>query len=138
MFTLFISFFAFSGFAQQNIDEKDGVSYTYTLTKVKEDAKFIYYSALVKAVNKNGFDVFYQGPKNKTNPFFATIEESNSGTSFYFEGTLSRLQLGDIPLYYLKPNASFSSTKEFKIKKDTNPLFKLDYVNTLDQISSLK
>lgn len=124
--------------SQTSIDEKDGILFTYTINKLKEDAKFTYYSASVKVVNSNDFELFYQGSKNKVNPFFATIEESNSGESYYFEGVPSRLQLGDIPLYYLKPKSSFSTTKEFKVKKDVTPTFKLAYSNNFDRLNDLK
>ena len=124
--------------AQTEIAQKDGIVFTNTITKIKEDAKFVYYSATVKAVNNNDYDIFYKGPKNKLNPFFATIQESNSGTSFYFEGSASRLQLVDIPLYYLKPKDTFTTTQEFKVKKEISPIFKLDYINTFDKITDLK
>lgn len=124
--------------SQEKIDEKDGIIFTATLTKIKEDNNNVFYSAQIRAINTNDYDAFYQGPKNKINPFFATIREINSSTDLYLEGTSSRLQVGDIPLYYIKAKGSLSTAKEFKIKKDRNPVFRLHFSTSLVRITDFK
>lgn len=120
------------------VSDVDGVFVSYKLTKLKEDAKKDVYLITVKAVNKNDFDVFYEGPTNGVNPFLATTSIRNANTEIYLTGEKSKLRTEKAVLYYIKKGGSITSEKEVKINKGVAPIVTNEFVSQPKTISEFR
>lgn len=131
-------FLSVSAKAQEKIDELEGVVFNFSLTKIKDDSKFNYYSATVNAVNTNAHDIFYRVPGNQAKPIFATIIEDESDTVFNLEGLPVNLFMDNMPLYFMEANSVTTSVKEFQIKKGSDHSFKLSFNLPLEKLLDLR
>ncbi|QNK64257.1 hypothetical protein H7F33_07170 [Pedobacter sp. PAMC26386] len=120
------------------LDEKEGVSLSYKIIKLKEDAKKDTYLITVKATNKSDSDLFYEASSNKVNPFFASATVRNGDTDIYITGLESKLYTANKALFYIKKGGSVSSDKEFKIAKGTLPVITSEFLTPLKNISEIR
>lgn len=116
------------------VADKDGVFISYKLTKIKEDTKKETYLISVKASNKNDYDVYYEGPTNKVNPFFCTLTIRNTKDNIYLTGSESRLMSVNKPLFYIKRGSYVSADKEVKVDKGSSPVLTADFLSELKDI----
>ena len=118
--------------------EQNGIVLSYQLTKLSETEKKDTYLLVVKAVNKNSYDAFYQAPKNGVNPFFGEIIVRNANAMVYLTGTESKLSTADGKLHYLKSLGTMTFEKEFKIDKAQKPIITAKLFHDLSNISDLR
>lgn len=119
---LFCLFPLFSKAQDVEFEKKDGVVLTYKLTKLREDVKKDTYLLVVKAINKNDYPVFYQGPANNVNPFLASVTVRNSDDNINLTANPSRLTADNRKLYYLDKGSEISEEKEIKVLKGQLPI----------------
>lgn len=136
LFLLFVSAHAYS--QDTILSEEDGITLSYKLSKLQDGDKKDSYLITVKATNKNTFDVFYNGPKNGVNPFFAEVTVRNIDQNVYLTATESKLMTSEGRLYYLRASGSVSGEKEFKIGKGITPVITSKFFNDLKQISEFR
>lgn len=135
---LVLVFLSLSVKGQEKIEELEGVVFNFSLTKIKGDEKFNYYSATVIAVNTNAHDIFYRVPGNHVEPIFATITELGSDTVFALQGLPVNLFIDNMPVYFIETNSSITSVKEFQLKKGSDPSFKLSFSLPYEKLLDLR
>jgi len=135
--TLFINNFL-KAQVKNEINDQDGIYVTYELTKIEENSKKETYLAIIKAENKNDFDVFYSVPLTTQangsksvgilqSKGFSQIAVRN-GTGFFGDyqtlvGTETNLITNDNFILFTIPKGKFvTGEKEFKVKKGVKPI----------------
>ena len=139
-FSILLFFFYSFLQAQDKIvlNNQDGIYVTYELTKIEETAKKDTYLAIVKAENKNDYDVFYEVPLTKQangttaisileNKSFAQIIVRNStgmfGDNIDLVAKESKFVTNDTKILFTIPKGTFiTNEKEFKIKNGVKPI----------------
>jgi hypothetical protein len=134
--SLFISSLCYS--QEKALDEKDGISISYKLTKVKEDSKKDTYLVTCKAKNISNEELFYEAPENKINPFFATITVRNTNSFLNLIGIESKLSVGKKVLFYIKKGGVVSTEKEIKFDKGVEPILTNEFVGVFKPISEYR
>jgi len=151
LLSLFSFFFSFLE-AQDKIvlNNQDGVYVSYELTKIESGSKKDTYLAVVKAENKNEYDVFYSIPLTKQsngtstiglleNISFAQSSVRNStglfGDNLNLNGHQTKLITNDNKALFLIPRGNFiTSEKEFKTKKGVIPIITNTFLFSLKGI----
>ena len=123
---------------EAKLEEKDGISITYKLTKIKEEDKKDTYLIVCTAKNTTDQDLFYEASENKVNPFFAIVTVRNGSGYLNLIGTESKLSVGKKILFYVKKGSSVSVDKEVKFPKGTNPILTNEFVSELKPISDFR
>ncbi len=118
--------------------DQDGIVMSYKLTKLQDGDKKDTYLLTVKAVNKNSFDLFYQGPKNGVNPFFSEVNIRNGNDYLYLSATESRLMTSEGKLFYIKAGGTVNGEKEFKVGKGVTPIITSKFFSDLKPISEFR
>jgi len=120
------------------LNNQDGIYVSYELTKINDGAKKDTYLAVVRAENKNDYDVFYSVPLTKQangsvavgifeNKLFAQSIVRNSagllGDNINLAGLETKLITNDNKILYSISKGNFiTSEKEFKVKKGEKPI----------------
>jgi hypothetical protein len=120
------------------LDDKDGISVTYKLTKIKEEEKKDTYLIVCTAKNSTDQDLFYEAPENKVNPFFSTITVRNNSSYLNLIGLESKLSFGGIVFFYIKKGSSVSTEKELKFQKGITPILTNEFVSEIKPISEFR
>lgn len=141
LFALTLTFF-FQCFLQAQektvLNNQDGIFVTYELTKIEETSKKDTYLAVVKAENKNDYDVFYGIPLTKAangtitisalqNKSFAQTNIRNGtglfGDNASLTGIESKFFTNDNKILFSISKGNFiTSEKQFKVKKGVKPI----------------
>lgn len=138
---LSVSFLLFSYVQAQDkvlLNSQDGIYITYQLTKIKDGTKKDTYLAVVKAENKNDYDVFYGIPLTKLpngtttvsileNKLFAQSSVRNStslfGDNINLSGQETKLITNDNKILYSISKGDFITAEdEFKVRKGEKPI----------------
>ncbi|PRY48049.1 hypothetical protein B0I27_11737 [Arcticibacter pallidicorallinus] len=136
LLTLAFLTLALTGIAQEtSVLEQNGISISYTLTKLSAGEKKDTYLLNVKAMNKNTFDMFYQGPKNGVNPFLCEITIRKIDTYVYMTAPQSKLATLEGKLHYLRANDVLTAEKEFKVASNEKPIITAKLFGPLRPIS---
>ncbi len=153
LLTLSLFFFSFLQ-AQDKIslNNQDGIYVTYELTKIEDGPKKDTYLAVVRAENKNDFDVFYSIPLIKQangttgisileNRLFAQSSVRNSlslfGDNINLTGNETKLITNDNKILYSISKGNFiTNEKEFKVKKGVKPILTNTFLLPLKSIDN--
>jgi len=134
------------------LNNQDGVYVTYELTKINEGSKKDTYLAVVKAENKNDYDVFYSIPLTKQangstavsileNKLFAQSVVRNStsllGDNINMAGQETKLITNDNKILYSISKGTFvTAEKEFKVKNGVKPILTNTFLFPLKSIDN--
>ncbi|RYE29026.1 MAG: hypothetical protein EOP48_32935 [Sphingobacteriales bacterium] len=140
------------GFAQEkiNLNSQDGIHVSYELTRIDSGAKKETYLAVLKAENKNDFDVYYGIPLTKhpngtiavnilQGEMFSQASVRNGtgmfGDNINLKGNVTRISTNDNFLLYNIPKAGFvTAEKEFKVKAGAKPIITNTFLVPLKSI----
>jgi hypothetical protein len=120
------------------LDEKDGISISYKLSKISTDSKKDTYLLVCKATNTKDYDLFYQVPPTHPNPFFAVITVRSIDRYLYITGTESKLSGKDGKLYYIKKGGFISQEKEFKFAAGSTPIITSEFNGNFREITDFR
>ncbi len=154
-YLLTISLFFYSCLQAQDkltLNNQEGIYVTYELTKIEEGSKKDTYLAVVKAENKNDYDVFYSVPLTKQangtttvsileNKLFSQTSVRNStgifGDNINLTGQETKLITNDNKLLYSISKGNFiTAEKEFKVKKGVKPIITNTFLLSLKSIDN--
>jgi hypothetical protein len=155
-FTLLtISFFFYSFLQAQDkviLNNQDGMYVSYELTKIDAGTKKDTYLVVVKAENKNDYDVFYSVPLTKQangsnavsileNKLFAQSVVRNStalfGDNINLAGQETKLITNDNRILYSISKGNFiTAEKEFKVKPGVKPIITNTFLLPLKSIDN--
>lgn len=132
------------------LNNQDGIYVTYELTKLETTSKKDTYTAIVRAENKNAYDVFYGVPllkqANGTTAFSISANKSFSQTSvrnatglfgenINLTGNQTTLVTNDNKLLFSIPKGEFITLqKEFKVKTGIKPILSNEFLVPLKKI----
>jgi len=135
-----------------SLNNQDGIHVSYELTKLNEGSNKDTYLAVIKAENKNDYDVFYGIPLVKQangttsisileNKLFAQSSVRNStglfGDNINLTGHETKLFTNDNKILYTIPKGEFiTSEKEFKVKKGVKPILTNTFLMSLKSIDN--
>ena len=140
--------------AQEKIvlNNQDGVFITYELTKIESNSKKDTYLAVVKAENKNEFNLFYGVQQTKLpngtsqisileNQLFAQSSVRNStslfGDNVNLKGNTTKFFTNDNKVLFTIGKGSFiTAEKEFKVKSGVKPILTNTFLFTLKSIDN--
>jgi hypothetical protein len=148
-FSLFICSFLMSQ-DKTPLNNQDGIYVTYELTKIETTSKKDTYIAVVKAENKNTYDVFYGVPLLKqangtttasisANKSFAQTSVRNAtglfGENINLTGNQTTLITNDNKLLFSVPKGEFITLQnEFKVKSGIKPVLSNQFLVPLKKI----
>jgi hypothetical protein len=153
LLTISLFFYSFSQAQDKlTLNNQDGIYVTYELTKIEEGSKKDTYLAVVKAENKNDYDVFYSIPLTKQangstaisileNKLFAQSSVRNStglfGDNINLTGQETKLITNDNKILYSISKGNFiTAEKEFKVKKGAKPILTNTFLLPLKSIDN--
>ena len=133
----FLVILTLNTFSQEaSLLDQNGINISYSLTKLSSGEKKDTYLLSVKAINKNAFDIFYQGPKNGENPFFCEVTVRKIDSFVYMAAPESKLLTAEGKLHYMKSNDVITAEKEFKVASNEKPIITAKFFGALRPISS--
>ena len=153
-FTVLLLLLTTHSHAQEKItlNNQDGIYVSYELTKIEDGGKKDTYLAVVKAENKNDFDVYYSIPLTVQsngnteisileNRKFAQSSVRNStslfGDNINLGGEQTKLITNDNKILFSIPKGNFiTAEKEFKVKKGVKPIITNTFLLPLKSIDN--
>ena len=152
---LTISLFFYSCVQAQDkltLNNQDGIYVSYELTKIEGGSKKDTYLAVVKAENKNDYDVFYSVPLTRQangstmvsileNKLFAQSSVRNStsliGDNINLSGQETKFITNDNKILYSISKGNFiTAEKEFKVKTGVKPILTNTFLLPLKSIDN--
>ncbi len=153
---LLLSFLVLSFYVQGQdvitMNSQDGVEVSYQLTKISAGSKKDSYLVVIKAENKNDFDLFYSVPLSKqadgsstlsalANKSFAQSTVRNStglfGDNVNLNGSETKMMTNDDRLLFTITKGGFiTGEKEFKVKTGIKPIITNTFLMPMKSIDN--